>query len=364
MTAVVRVGLVGADAAGRGWGPAAHVPALRALSDVELAAVCTSRPESAAAAAETYGVPAFHDVRDLVAQPGIDLVAVVVRVPRHREVVMPALEAGKAVFCEWPLGANSAEAHAMAALAAEAGVVTGVGLQGRNDPVLGHIRTLHDDGWLGEVVAVDLSMLGGGAGRGTSSTAWMGDARNGANDFTIIVGHSLDTLTHCLGPIYELAASVTTHFPHRRLTDTGETIDVDAPDSTLAIGRLADGARLTVNFSSVPHHGTAWRMAIYGTEATLVATSAGLPQISPVALQGARGDGPLQALPVPVGESAGAGETPAGPAANVARTYRGMAAALRADPHFRPSFDDAVALHELLDAFQRSSVQARVVRVG
>ena len=53
MTEPVRVGLVGADASGRGWGPVAHLPALKALDGVELAAVCTSRPESAAAAAES-----------------------------------------------------------------------------------------------------------------------------------------------------------------------------------------------------------------------------------------------------------------------------------------------------------------------
>ena len=62
----VRVGLVGADASGSGWGSVAHVPALRAADGIELAAVCTSRPESAAAAGEAFGVRSFHDVRDLV----------------------------------------------------------------------------------------------------------------------------------------------------------------------------------------------------------------------------------------------------------------------------------------------------------
>jgi predicted dehydrogenase len=87
----VRVGLVGASAGG-GWGSVAHVPDLRAAAGIELAAVCTSRPDSAAAASDVFGVPGFHAVRDLAAQDDIDLVSVVVRVPRHRDVVMAALD--------------------------------------------------------------------------------------------------------------------------------------------------------------------------------------------------------------------------------------------------------------------------------
>ena len=163
MTDVVRVGLVGASAAGSGWSSVAHIPALHAADGIELAAVCTSRPESAAAAGEAYGVRSFHDVRDLVAQEDIDAVAVVVRVPKHHELVVAALGAGKHVFSEWPLGANLAEAQEMATRARRAGVVTAVGLQGRHDPSLTYIRQLHAEGWFGQIVAVNVTMMGGGA---------------------------------------------------------------------------------------------------------------------------------------------------------------------------------------------------------
>ena len=69
----LRIGLVGADAAGTGWGPTAHIPAIAAVDGVELAAVCTRRPESAAAAAEAYGVPGFHDVAAMATRDDIDI---------------------------------------------------------------------------------------------------------------------------------------------------------------------------------------------------------------------------------------------------------------------------------------------------
>lgn len=47
---------------------------------------------------------------------------------------MPALEAKKTAFVEWPLGANLAEAEEMAATAKSQGVKTLVGLQSRASP--------------------------------------------------------------------------------------------------------------------------------------------------------------------------------------------------------------------------------------
>src|SRR5919202_2907217 len=118
-----RVGIVGATVTvgGSGWGAHAHVPALHALpDDYELWAVCTAHEQTARASAEAFGAElAFHNFDDMLADPDVDLAVVVVRVPGHHDLVMKALQAGKAVFCEWPLGRNLAETERMAGLAAE-----------------------------------------------------------------------------------------------------------------------------------------------------------------------------------------------------------------------------------------------------
>ena len=64
-----------------------------------------------------HGGLAFHDHQEMVRHPDIDVVSVVIRVPFHYEMTMAALNAGKHVFTEWPLGANLAEAEEMAELA-------------------------------------------------------------------------------------------------------------------------------------------------------------------------------------------------------------------------------------------------------
>ena len=122
---------------GSGWGANAHVPALHALSHYELKAVCTAHEEIARASAEQFGADlAVHDMGAMVAYPDVDLIAIVVRVPLHKQLVMAAIEAKKPVCCEWPLGAHVAETAEMADSGKTAGVPTLVGLQAQRDPAL------------------------------------------------------------------------------------------------------------------------------------------------------------------------------------------------------------------------------------
>src|SRR5690349_16322050 len=139
MTDTIRVGIVGATVTpgGSGWGANAHVPALKVVPGYELTAVCTAHEDTAKTSAAAFGARhAFHRIGDMVAHPDVDLVAVCVRVPGHRDLVMAGLEAGKAVLCEWPLGRTLGEANEMAGLARQRSLKSIVGLQGRSDPAI------------------------------------------------------------------------------------------------------------------------------------------------------------------------------------------------------------------------------------
>src|SRR5712672_1187457 len=98
------VGIVGVSPV-RGWAATAHIPALAALPNYEIRALSAHSSEAARAAGEVFGISAaFSDHERLVTRPDIDVVAVTVKVPLHRELVSAALAAGKDVYCEWPLG--------------------------------------------------------------------------------------------------------------------------------------------------------------------------------------------------------------------------------------------------------------------
>src|SRR5580693_5597830 len=149
MAAKIRLGLIGASVKGT-WSARSHLPAIGANSDVELAAVCTTKADSAEAARRAWGARlAFDDYRKMVASPEIAAVAVVVRVPSHFAPTKAALEAGKHVYCEWPLGRTTQEATELSALAKARGLVTAVGLQARVNPTMMYMKELIDGGYVG-----------------------------------------------------------------------------------------------------------------------------------------------------------------------------------------------------------------------
>src|SRR5439155_2753102 len=100
------------------WAAQAHLPALAALPGYEVRALSASGPASAKAAGDKYGIPlAFGSAEELAGRDEIDLVVVAVKVPHHRALALAALDAGKMVLCEWPLGNGLAEAEELSSSA-------------------------------------------------------------------------------------------------------------------------------------------------------------------------------------------------------------------------------------------------------
>src|SRR3954447_11635646 len=105
----IHVGIVGADNKGS-WARVSHVPAVEGQPGIRLAAVATRNEHSAREAAEAFGVDRwFSDPFTMIRDDQIDLITIAVRVPAHRDLVLAALDAGKAVYCEAPLGRSVAE---------------------------------------------------------------------------------------------------------------------------------------------------------------------------------------------------------------------------------------------------------------
>jgi predicted dehydrogenase len=364
MTDKIRVGIVGATVTqgGSGWGANAHVPALKALPGYELAAVCTSHEDTAKASAAAFGARrGFHRFSDMTSSPDVDLIVVCVRVPGHKELVMGGLQAGKAVFCEWPLGATLAEAQEMAGLARQRSLKSIVGLQARSDPAVLYARDLIQGGHIGEVLAAHLTasaqaVLQRGPGR-----IWQGVRANGANTMTIAGGHAIDAMCAILGEFAEVSARVATRIPEWR-DMSGKAVSVDAPDSINVVGRMTSGAEVSVNVAAVPNP-TGNRLEIYGREGTLVIRGDGSFNIGPSQVHGSRGKEAMAAMPVPAKYRVAPEGTPAGQAYNVAQSYVRAADALRGNGSFDVDFNLAVQRHKLIDAIERSSASGRSVKV-
>src|SRR5437588_5099964 len=299
----IRVGIIGANP-DRGWAAQAHIPALKSLShDFEITALSTSRRESADAARKRFGVRlAFDNHHDLVNSDYVDVVAVTVKVPYHLELATAALDAGKAVYCEWPLGNGLNEAETLAALAKKQSVLAVAGLQARSAPPVAYVRDLVDQGYVGEVLSTTL--IGSGMGWGPTVepfNAYLNDKKNGATMLSIALGHAADALCHCLGEVRELSATMTVRRKSFTITGTGEKSPMNADDQVLVSGLLEGGAALSIHYRGGVSRGTNLLWEINGTEGDLQLTSAGgQPQIFELELRGGEGaQSSLELLAVP-----------------------------------------------------------------
>ncbi|MHA7282540.1 Gfo/Idh/MocA family protein [Arthrobacter sp. TMS2-4] len=150
----LNVGIIGCGAI-----VAQYLKTLPSLPSVNLVAVADldfSRAEAVAASQE--GVRATT-VDDLLADPGIDTVLNLTIPAAHAEVAKRAIAAGKHVYGEKPLAANTSEAQEVLALADEAGVrvgcapdtVLGTGIQTARDAI--------DSGLIGRPISASATMM-------------------------------------------------------------------------------------------------------------------------------------------------------------------------------------------------------------
>jgi predicted dehydrogenase len=352
----IKVGVIGASPLRPGWAVAAHLPALAALPDYQLAAVATSSAESARAAGERFGVPAYADPAALIAAPEVELVVVTVKVPHHQALVAAALDAGKMVMCEWPLGLDAGETAALAARADKTRRATLIGLQARMAPAIRYARDLVAQGYVGEVLGTTL--VGSGIGWGPTATqgqAYLYDAANGATTLSVPMMHALDAMSFVLGKVAEVRATAAVRRRSVRLTDLGRDLAVTAPDHVAIAATLANGAIASMFYRGGVSRGDNLRWEINGSEGDLVLTSpVGNLQVLDPTLQGGRDEAAtVEVLPIPTAYDL-APTAPAGPAANVARLYAAFARDLRTGRPDRlaPDFALARRRHDWLNAIE------------
>ncbi|MFE0178335.1 Gfo/Idh/MocA family protein [Streptomyces sp. NPDC059002] len=360
----VRVGLVGLSARG-GWAPHSHLPALNRLDGYELRALSASSDASARAAAAKYGVPlAFGSTAELVRSDEVDLVVVSVRVPLHREVILAALGAGKAVLSEWPLGNGAAEADELAAAAERAGVRTFAGLQARSAPAVRYVGELVADGYVGEVLSTSLVASGRRWGPVFEPGGeYLLDKANGGTMLTIPFGHTIDAVAMVLGEFTEVSATLATRRPVVHEEGTGRAAPMTVDDQIAVGGRLASGAVASVHFRAGLSRGTDFHWEINGTEGDLVVTGdSGHLQQAALTVRGARGAAAAVAeLPVPARHF----DVPALdglrglPAYNVGAQYAQVLADLTEGTAHAPDFAHAARRQGLLDAIERSAATGR-----
>ncbi|MBH5317169.1 Gfo/Idh/MocA family oxidoreductase [Paenibacillus sp. GSMTC-2017] len=353
-------GIIGAG----GWGGVAHIPAMGALTEYSVTAVAGTSSERTNVAAERFGIEiSYSNVKEMVSEPDLDVIAVTVKVPKHEELVRLTLEAGKHIYCEWPLARTTSEAEEMFQLAIENSVRHVVGLQARGNPAVRHIKALISDGYVGKVLAVQavcsLPTFPTATGAVDQAHLYLLDEENGADQLTIGAAHLLDAITFIVAPFADVTAYLETQYPVVTILETGETVTATAPDHVQIGGRLEQGAVVSLQ---IVNGGIAdFSLRIIGTKGELLATPRdGLMfQMDRLIVRGASDGKALQELETPVAYRHIPPSVTAGPAYNVAHLYTWLKNPWLVNAGELPDFEEAVKLHRLLDAIREASSTGR-----
>lgn len=351
----IRVGFIGLNPDSH-WAWTAHIPALKTLpDDFEVVGVANSTPESGQRTAEALNLKhAFATPQDLVVSDEIDLVVVTVKVPYHYELITAALNAGKHVHSEWPLANGVDEARELTALAKEKGVLATCSTQMRAAVEVKYLKQLIADGYVGEVLSTTLVGDAGGWGPETvADLAYLNDKSTGATMLTIPLGHTLAGVRDVLGTFADISGRMVLRRNQVKVADTGETITATSEDQIMVSGVLESGAAFSAHYRGGMSRGTNFLWEINGTEGDIqVKAGFGHGQMAQLSIFGAKGEETeMQPLTPPAEMYEGLPEEVI--PRNVRGIYELVAKDIRDNTRNAPSFEDALKLHELLDAIEK-----------
>ncbi len=145
-----RVAIVGCGGIANGK----HMPALRAVKNVEMVAFCDIIEERAIEAAKQYGIDGAKvttDYTEIANDPDIDIVHVCTPNRSHSFITIACLEGGKHVMCEKPMAKTAAEAKEMLDAAKRTGKKLTIGYQNRQNAHKQILKKAVDEGKLGEI---------------------------------------------------------------------------------------------------------------------------------------------------------------------------------------------------------------------
>ncbi|WP_375207727.1 Gfo/Idh/MocA family protein [Hyphococcus sp.] len=252
----INVGLIGTGYIGK-----SHALAFRAVKslfpeipEIHLSCVCDLDPALAERMRAGFGfADATTQWRDIINDPEIDLVSIATPNAFHREMACAALEAGKHVYCEKPMGVAYGDAKTMAEAAEKAPGQTMLAYNYLRSPAFAHALKLVGGGELGRIYFL----------RGVCEEEYLADPNApfswrclkgmaGAGALGDLGSHLLCAIIALMGPPTDLVADMSTLIPDRKESEgSSEAMKVENEDVAHALMTFAAGATASFTTSRV-----------------------------------------------------------------------------------------------------------------
>lgn len=339
----LRIGVIGL-----GFGQN-HIRGYQACPDVEVTAVCSRTSETAQRVARDYAIPnALTDYRALLDRPDIDAVSLCTPVYLHQQMTCDALDAGKHVLCEKPLGLNAEEAQAMLDHARRSDLVHMTNFGWRFNAPAFRMKALIDEAYLGTVYHINARYLMGYRADPAGAHSWRDRRAEGGLGVLGDMGvHLIDMARWWIGDFIRVCAIMRNLVPERPSTQTNRMEPSELEDTCGFLAELEHGVQgvfhasrcaMRTDYIHIDVHGSNGALQFQFQRETMHARLIGG--------QGLQGD--FQALPMPAHLSD-------------LSSQRHFVEVIRNGRQAEPSFFEGVCVQKVADAIVIAEEQGRWV---
>lgn len=363
----LRVGIVSAA-----WGAFAHLPAWRALDGVEVTAICTSRQETAEAAAERCSIDRpFWDAMEMCRDPDIDIVDLGTRPGTRLPWVLEALKHGKHIYNSCPHAPHWEGAKAIDAAWNQSTSKGVVDAFSRYLPAHQKMRAMIEKGFLGRTLGgschFNMSLFNRPDKRFPYN--WFADGNAGVSALRNFGSHLLYVLCEMLGPVEELVADQSMLLQQWEFPD-GDTMTPENPDYANLILRFVSGVTISFQTSWSQSAQEGWSIDLFGTDGRLRASAPSFPTMQDTKLfageAGARDVVTMQPVSVEMPDDQAIAMDPISnppPSYPMALTMQSLVDTIEGKGEAIPDFSLALQVERVLEAARISSAERRWIRL-
>jgi len=362
----LKVGIISAN-----WGTFAHLPGWRAVPGVEVVGVCTSRRETAEAAAARHGIErAFWDAEAMAADPGIDIVDCGTRPSIREAMVLACLKNRKHVYNAIPFAATLDGARALHEAWRASGTVAVVDAYSEWLPAHQFAREMIEAGDLGRpfggTCVFNMSLFNTLNPRFPYN--WFAQPGLGVSAVRNLGSHALHMLTCLFGEVEELVAHDGRLLDEWRSAD-GQSITARTNDFASMLLRFTSGLTFQFQVSWNAPLGAGWSLDVFGSKGRMLVQAPSFPTSRDTTLHAGRlGDAGLRRIEIPerllrTPAVALDADAPVPPSYPMALSMNAMARAIEGHGRARPDFAQAWQVERIQEAIRRSALERRWIRL-
>ena len=372
--AALRFGLIGSGFMGRAHSIALHSVAATfgAPYQVECAVLADATPQRAQQAAASLGFArSTADWREMLNDPGIDVIDICTPNHLHAEMALAALAAGKHVYCEKPLALDVRESVAIVDAAKRAAVRTAIGFNYICNPMVQTARQMIEAGELGEIVGFSGSYVEDYMGDPRAPFTWRCERKLAGSGALADLGSHLINMGHVLlGPIARVNGIMRTVHKQRTVPGTGAVRDVENEDMAHALIEFASGVPGTMDISRVATgYKCGLKVQVLGTQGSVIFDQERMNELRLYRADDATGrQGFRTILAGPQHADYGAFCPAAGHGLGIndlkVIEVRNLLRAIRAGGDTWPDFAEGLRVQQVMTAIERSAASGRWVQVN